>query len=69
MRSHLKAGQFNLRGKRSKLLRCKCCEVVDLKTPYLKRLAIREAKEAANDGRLSVDRPRVLAENERGEEL
>ena len=30
-KSHPHAGQINLRGKKYQLLRCKCCEVTDLR--------------------------------------
>lgn len=32
MKSHLHAGQYNLKGKKYKTLSCNCCEVVDLRS-------------------------------------
>lgn len=34
MKSHIHAGKFKLRGKKTKLLRCGCCEVADLREKY-----------------------------------
>ena len=37
MKSHKRAGQFKLRGKKEKLLSCRCCEVRDLRDELAKK--------------------------------
>lgn len=44
MKSLWCAGDFNLKGKKVYLCGCKCCDVVNLKDAYLKKLAIKEMK-------------------------
>lgn len=44
-----KAGNFNLRGKKYKLLRCRCCEVQNFKDRELKREHIKEIKEGKSN--------------------
>jgi hypothetical protein len=44
MKSHAYAGRFNLKGKKYKLLSCKCCVVQDFR--YRER--IKEAKKEMN---------------------
>ncbi len=45
MKSNLRAGQFKLRGKPFKLLRCRCCEVIDFRGRYRWKLAAREMRQ------------------------
>lgn len=49
MKSNLNAGQFNLRGKQTKLLSCRCCVVRNLKTEALAKQAKAEVRQAMND--------------------
>ena len=44
-----KAGNFNLRGKKYKLLRCGCCEVQNFKNRELKREHIKEIKDGKSN--------------------
>lgn len=37
MKSHTRAGQVKLRGKKGKLLSCRCCAVTDLRVRHAKR--------------------------------
>lgn len=43
MKSHIRAGQFKLRGKKFALLTCKCCSVEDFRDKYRNKLAKQEA--------------------------
>ena len=45
MKSHRHAGQVNLRGKRVKLLSCRCCSVIDLRPKAEAIVARREMRE------------------------
>ena len=38
------AGNVNLRGKKCKMLSCRCCDVINLKDDYLKKLFEKEIK-------------------------
>lgn len=49
MKSHKIAGQFNLRGKAFKMLRCKCCSVEDFRWREAEKLSKREIKETSTD--------------------
>lgn len=40
-----KSGRFNLKGKKSKLLSCGCCEVINYKEEKLKKIVMREMKD------------------------
>ena len=44
-KSNEHAGQFDLRGKKTLRLRCKCCEVQDFRATIEKRRTKREIKE------------------------
>ena len=44
-----KAGNFNIRGKKSKTLRCRCCEVNNFKERELKREHMKEIKEGKSN--------------------
>ena len=41
-KSHIQAGQFNLKGKKYKLLRCRCCDCVDLRVKLLEKTLKKE---------------------------
>lgn len=45
MKSNIRAGNYNLKGKKYKLLGCYCCEVIDRREDYLEKLALKEAKQ------------------------
>lgn len=40
------AGNINLKGKKYKLLRCGCCEVIDFREDYKKYIAKKEIQNA-----------------------
>lgn len=44
MKSNLKAGQHNLKGKKFKLLKCKCCAVFNIKEEILNKIMKKEIK-------------------------
>lgn len=44
-KSHLRAGGVNLKGKKYKLLNCRCCECVDLRDKEIKKEHEKEIKE------------------------
>lgn len=50
MKSHPKAGQVHLRGKKNRLLSCRCCEVNDYRERERKREDLREIREFDPDG-------------------
>lgn len=43
------AGRFNLKGKKHKLLSCRCCEVINKKEEIIKEIELKEAKDEIND--------------------
>ena len=45
--SHAKAGQHNLKGKKRKLLSCKCCVLQDLRDKEETKVVKRELRAAA----------------------
>lgn len=49
MKSHIHAGKFKLRGKKTKLLRCGCCEVADLREKYAKQKQHKDTQERMED--------------------
>ena len=49
MKSHLRAGQFKLRGKKSKTLPCGCCDVTDLREKYAKQIEHKDTAERLRD--------------------
>ena len=46
------AGNVNLKGKKSRMMLCRCCWAEDLKTDYIDQLAIKEMKEEATEWHL-----------------
>ena len=44
-----KAGNWNLRGKKSIMCDCRCCDVVNFKEEYAEKLAIKEMDQAKMD--------------------
>jgi uncharacterized protein YlbG (UPF0298 family) len=48
-KSNLHAGNFNLRGKKYKLLYCRCCTVQDFRDKLKKKEVIKEMKEVHHD--------------------
>lgn len=49
MKSHWKAGDFNLKGRKEMRLGCNCCIVRDLRSKYWNREAEKEVQSADND--------------------
>lgn len=49
VKSHIQAGNVNLRGKRERLLLCRCCTVTDLRTQCKEREFKREVYDAIKD--------------------
>ena len=45
-KSNKHAGQINMRGKKYKLLRCRCCECIDFRDKFLKKEHDKEIKAA-----------------------
>ena len=48
-KSNKHAGQFDLRGKKTLRLRCKCCTVEDFRDKLKKKEVIKEMKEVHHD--------------------
>jgi hypothetical protein len=49
------AGQVNLKGKKSALMRCKCCSCWDMRDGILEKLVRREIRDAMRDMQRQVD--------------
>ena len=55
MKSNIQAGQHKLRGKKIRLLKCKCCEIIDFRDKELKKIHDKEickSKENYREGML-----------------
>ena len=60
MTSHLNAGQFNLRGKRSMQLPCGCCDAIDKRDEYERsrwRKAVEDTLGSETDSRTGTVAP------------
>lgn len=57
MKSHWAAGQHDLRGKRTKTLRCRCCVVQDLRPKVARAELPRIIANGVEDYRLSKAAP------------
>jgi hypothetical protein len=49
MKSHLRAGEFNLKGKKEMLLRCRCCTVQDFRNHEVEKQTIKEIRDYDHD--------------------
>lgn len=54
-KSYIRAGNINLKGKKSKLMGCKCCEVLDLRGKYNDRLMKKEMRGSVSEWTILSD--------------